>query len=88
MDKDILTLKRGVTLVEAGSRVGLALNGRTQFAKSVLQAEIIRALTARRHQVESLLALLHQHAGTDRNTTDDSLAIAEFILDFDEYLES
>jgi len=87
MDETMLTLKPGVALTEGKNHVGLTLHGRTQYAKDPPQAEMIQALFKHTLSPESLMELLR--AGNDpKNDNDTSLAIAEFILDFGEYLES
>lgn len=87
MDEAMLTLKPCVTLTEAGNRVGLVHNGQTQFAKNKPQVEIMRALVLKSRSPESLTALLH--SGESLLSDDEnSLAIAEFILDFGEFLEA
>lgn len=87
MDEAMLTLKPGVTLTEVGNRVGLVLNGQTQFAKNGRQAEILRTLVLQSRSPESLTALLCAGDGL-QNDNDTSLTIAEFILDFGEFLEA
>lgn len=88
MDQTMLTLKPGVTLTEESSQTGLMLNGQTQFAKNAWQAELIRALSKQSYSPENLMALLLMADGLPRNDNDVSLTIAEFILDFGEFLES
>jgi len=88
MDKAMLTLKPGVTLTEAGSQIGLVLDGQSQFSKNAWQAKLIRALSKQPQPPESLMALLRMGDGPPRSDNDGSLTIAEFILDFGDYLES
>ncbi len=87
MDETMLTLKTGAALTEVENRVGLTRNGQTKYAKSMRQAIIIRALSERPHSPESLAALLCA-ADCPQSDNDNSLAIAEFILDFGEFLEA
>lgn len=87
MDETMLTLKPGVQLTEAGNRVGLTRNGQTKFAKNSRQEEILRVLVERTLSPESLMAILSVSEGL-QNDNDKSLAIAEFILDFGEFLEA
>ncbi len=88
MDQIMLTLKPGVTLAERGGQIGLVLQERIRFAKDARQAEILRALVERAQTIESLMA--HLHTGDDPPENDHRifLTIAEFILDFGEFLES
>ena len=88
MDQIMLTLKPGVTLTERGGQIGLMLQGRICFAKDAQQAEILRALLERPQTVESLMALLHARDGPPENDHRISLAMAGFILEFGEYLET
>lgn len=88
MDKIMLTLKRGVTLIEQGGRTGLTLHGRVCFARDARQAEILRALALQSQSLENLTALLHARDSPPQNEHRISLAVAEFILDFGEYLET
>ncbi|KAF5044761.1 hypothetical protein DSECCO2_488330 [anaerobic digester metagenome] len=88
MDQIMLTLKPGVTLAERGGQIGLALQERVRFAKDARQAKILRALVLQSQSLESLMALLHTGNDPPENDPGISLAMAEFILDFDEYLES
>lgn len=87
MDKAMLTLKPDAALTEGGNQVGLTLDGRTQYAKNPHQAEMIRALLRHPLSPERVVELLRE--GNDsRNDNEISLAIAEFILDFGEYLNA
>lgn len=88
MDQIMLTLKPGVTLAERGGQIGLLLQGRVRFAKDARQAEILRALVQRPQSLENLMVLLHARDGPPERDHRISLAIAEFILNFGEYLES
>ncbi|MDN0034002.1 hypothetical protein QVN85_13990 [Oscillibacter valericigenes] len=87
MDKTMLTLKHGVTLIEQGGQTGLVLQGRARFAQDPRQAKILRALVKRLQSLESLMALLHTR-DDPQSENENSLTIAEFILDFSEFLES
>lgn len=87
MYETMLTLKLGVTLTEQDGHVGLTFCGRTQLAKDARQAEILRALVLKSRSPESLTALLCARNGP-QSEGENSLTIAEFILDFGEYLES
>lgn len=87
MHETMLTLKPGVTLTEAGNRIGLMRNGQTQFAKNTRQAEILRALLLQSRSPEGLTALLRTENGL-QSDNENLLAIAEFILDFGEFLEA
>lgn len=87
MDKTMLTLKPGVTLTERDGQTGLTLQGRTKFVKDARQAEILRALVDWAQPVESLMVLLRARDGPTESGSKISLDLAEFILDFGDYLE-
>lgn len=87
MNETMLTLKPDTELTEAGDRIGLMRNGQTQFAKNGRQAEILRALLLQSQPLEGLTALLRTGNGL-QSDNENLLAIAEFILDFGEYLEA
>ena len=87
MNETMLTLKTGVELIEQDGQIGLMLHGRTQFAKNLPQTKILRALMKQPLSPESLMALLGTGNGK-QSDNENSLAIAEFILDFGEYLEA
>ena len=87
MDKTMLTLKYGVTLIEQGGQTGLVLQGRARFAQDPRQAKILRALVPRPQSLESLMALLHTGNNPPENDPGISLAMAGFILDFGEFLK-
>lgn len=86
MDETMLTLKTGVKLIEQDGQVGFMLHGRTQFSKNLRQTEILRTLSEQSHSPERLMALLRT-GDNPQSDNDNSLAIAEFILDFGEFLE-
>ena len=87
MDETMLTLKPGVTLTESENRVGLTRNGQTKFAKNERQTEILRALVLQSRSPEGLTALLRAGDGL-QSDNENSLAIAEFILDFGDYIKA
>ena len=87
MDETMLTLKPGVMLTKQNSQVGLVLNDRVRYAKNTRQAEILLMLVKQSQPLESLVALLCAR-DDQQNDNDIFLAMAEFILDFGEYLEA
>lgn len=88
MEKTMLTLKRGVTQIEQSGQPGFSLNGQTKFAKDGRQTTILRAISERPQPLGSLAALLHAHENPPDVANEIPLAIAEFILDFGEFLEA
>jgi len=87
MDETMLTLKPGVTLTEHDGKTGLTLNGQTQYAMDARQVKILRTLLERPHSPESLMVILSAGEGS-QNDNDNSLAIAEFILDYGDYIKA
>lgn len=87
MNETLLTLKSGVTLTEREGKIGLTLHGHIQYAKNERQGEILRALVKQRQSLNSIKALLCAKNGK-QSDNENSLAIAEFILDFGEFLEA
>jgi len=87
MDETMLTLKTGVKLIEQDGKIGLTLHGHIQYAMNERQSEILRALSERPDSPESLIAILSAR-DIPQIDNENSLAIAEFILEFGEYLEA
>lgn len=88
MDETMLTLKTAAVLTERDGQAGLTLCGHTRFAKDARQTEILLALVKRPQPIESLMTLLQTQYGLSVHGNDISLVIAEFILDFGEFLEA
>lgn len=88
MEETMLTLKHGVTLIEQSGQLGFLLNGQTKFAKDARQTAILQAMAERPHPLGSLTALLHSRENQPYGVNEIPLTIAEFILDFGEYLEA
>ncbi|MEA4973611.1 MAG: hypothetical protein VB119_10645 [Candidatus Metalachnospira sp.] len=87
MDKTLLKLKPGVTLIEQDGGFGFTLDGRTKFAKNAEQEIILRALAEQPQTLEKLFSWLCVKGSTTFRYTDASLALAEFILDLDYYID-
>ena len=87
MNETMLTLKPGVMLTERDGKTGLTLHGHSQFAKDDCQSKILRALSERPLSLEGLMATLSARDNT-QSDNDNSLAIAEFILDFGDYIKA
>lgn len=88
MDETILTLKHGVTLIEQNGKIGLMLNGRTKYAKDARQEALLNALVMKKQTLEGLKELIQTRGSWSDGDNEISLVIAEFILDFGEYLEA
>jgi hypothetical protein len=88
MEETMLTLKQGVTLIEQSGQAGFSLNGNTRFAKDARQIAILQAMAERPLPLGSLTALLRDCESPPDGANEIPLAIAEFILDFGEFLEA
>jgi hypothetical protein len=88
MENDILILKPAAQPVEQGGRFGLLLDGRARYASSPEQALLLRALLEGRQPVWRLTALLAGSPAPAPDETRAALALAGFILDFNDYLEA
>lgn len=87
MKQTTLKLKPGVSLLEQEGKIGVSLQGRQQLARSALQGGLLRALGEGGQTLEALHGVAHSlGAPSDDNGT--ALLLAEFILDFGDYLES
>lgn len=87
MEQTLLSLKPGVTLRTEGGAVGLALGDEARFASGQYQAVLVRALASHAQTLEELAALLAAQCQAAEEP-DAALGIAEFILDFGDYLEA
>lgn len=86
MENTMLVLKKGVKLTEQDGRAGLAFAENTIFAKDKRQEIIIRALIEQAQPLDKLIAMTRTCDGQMLSDVDASLALAEFILDFGDYL--
>ncbi len=88
MEETMLTLKQDVTLIEKNGKIGLALNGRTKFANSARQEGLLNALVMKKQSLEGLKELMQTRDSRFESENEISIAIAELILDFGEFLEA
>ncbi|WP_458861842.1 hypothetical protein [Acidaminobacterium chupaoyuni] len=88
MEDKMLALRPGVQAAEEGDGFGLRLNGNVRLTKDRRQIVFLRALLEGPQQVENLGELLQKET---KEAVDDpafhALALAEFILNFKDYLE-
>lgn len=88
MDETIITLKSGVMLTEHNVKTSLTLNGQTRYANNAIQSELLRALATKPQPLEVMMNTIYARGDPSYSESEVSLAMAEFILDFGEYLES
>ncbi len=88
MENIMFKLKPGVTPVEQNGVPGLFFAGSMRFAKDAQQTALIHALTAHEQTLEALQKILHTRDGSSAVDADAALALAAFILDFEDYIES
>ncbi len=88
MEETMLTLKPGATLIELNGQIGILLNDRAKYTKDDRQSALLSALVLKNRPLESLKELIQAQVSGADGENEISLAIAEFILDFGEYLES
>lgn len=87
MEKTMLMLRKGIQQIKLEGRAGLALEGQCRTAKNALQAELLSALAKGAKTPEELIDLVCK-SKLPEERADGALAVAEFILDFGEYLQS
>ncbi len=88
MDETMMTLKQGVTHIEQNEKIGLMLSDCTKFAKDARQEALLNALIMKNQSLEGLKELIQTRGSHSDSDNEISLVIAEFILDFGEYLEA
>lgn len=87
MENILFKLKPGVTLAEQNGMPGLSLAGRVRLAKDARQTALIQALTLHEQPLEALQKILRTWDGSSGTEADTALALAAFILDFEDYIE-
>ena len=88
MDNDILKLRKDAAEAEKNGRRGLRMNGMEKYARNPVQDFILTALLAGPVSVDSLTNQLRLRGGCTDADASPSLLLAEFILDFNEFLSS
>lgn len=84
----ILRLKPGAALMEQEERCCVSLGKRTRLARDPLQNEILRQLTRGDQSLDALTDTLRSAGVSSQGNTEISLILAQFILDFGEYLDN
>jgi|GEM_PF-1932776 len=88
MDHDILTLKQDAELYEPNGRPGLKLDGDLKIAADDQEALLLRSLFSGPRTTAELTELLYTEDGPVSGDAYAALKLAEFILNFEKYLES
>lgn len=86
MEKEMLTLLPGVRLTRQGGRYGLTLGDCSRYTASPGQAALLQSLAQRPQRMEDLKQLLAQAGAQPENEAYTALMLAEFILEFGDYL--
>jgi hypothetical protein len=87
MENAMLVLKPGTRAVERDGKTGLALGERMRLTGDPWQVFLLRTLSAGPQSLNSLRALLQKESGSPGGDPYSALALVEFILNFEEYLE-
>ena len=88
MENDILVLNPAALPTEQNGQPGLLLGSRSRFAGDRAQTVLLRSLLEGRQPVWRLTALLAGSPAPAPDETRAALALAGFILDFNDYLEA
>lgn len=87
MKEKMLSLLPGVRAEESNGSFTLTLNGKTCFTADQRQAAILRALLGGPQPVGGLIALLHENSAPGDGGAFDALTLADFILQYKDFLE-
>jgi hypothetical protein len=87
MEQAVLMLKTGVRQVQRKGMEGLVLDGREKLAKDRNQAGILAKLLKGPQTTDCLKAGIAEEGKNGSDDTSSAITLAEFILDFKEYLE-
>jgi hypothetical protein len=83
----ILRLKPDVQHIKQNGRAGVSRQGRMQLVRDDVQEFILRQLSAGIQQIGQVKHLLEARDSAPPDDPRAALALAEFILDFADYLE-
>jgi hypothetical protein len=81
-------LRPGAKEVSDREGVGLALDGKIRYAKNARQRAILNAMLSGGCTREKLVSAVNGAGPGKISESEASLAIAEFILDFETFLET
>ena len=87
MDKNDVRLKPGAEIYCDSGGYGLRLGENTRRAKDAAQNAVLRALSGGRRSLDGLLAAVTGAMPEGTPPCMASLALADFVLDFENYLE-
>lgn len=86
-DHNELRLRPGVALLRDANGVGLQKAGQTRYAKNGQQAAMLQQIGQNRLALDAMVAAANAACPGGLQSGMAALAVAEFILDFEEYLE-
>ena len=81
-----IALAAEAQFIECEPRCGLQKDSAIQYAKNAQQAFLIRTLLHQPYKVSALKSLLEKELSSSSDAV--SLLLAEFVLDFGEYLKN
>ena len=87
MERDLLCLKPGVQSVEERGRLGLTLSGQTLLTSDPGQSALLQALLSGAQPLETLKFLLRGGRTPPGGDAYAALALADFILQFKDFLQ-
>ena len=87
MEQDNVRLKPGVKVYCDSGGYGLRLDGNFRRAKDAAQSAVLRALSDGRRSLGELLAAVSGAMPEGTPPCMASLALADFVLDFENFLE-
>jgi len=88
MDNEVLTLKQGAVSFEQDGRFGIKLGGHMKLAADDRESLLLRTLIGGPQTTADLTELLRAENGPASEDAYAALKLAEFILNFEKYLES
>jgi len=87
MDNTILLLKTGTTVLHEGGRTGLMFDGAAKFASNAFHEALIEDLGKGGRTLAEITRDAARYDNWNGNEAETALAIASFILEFEDYLE-
>jgi len=87
MEQDNVRLKPGAEIYHDSGGYGLRLGENSRRAKDAAQSAVLRALSDGRRSLDELLAAVAGAMPEGTLPCMASLALADFVLDFENYLE-
>jgi len=87
MEQNNVRLKPGAEIYHDSGGYGLRLDANSRQAKDAAQSAVLRALSGGRRSLDELLAAVTGAMPDDTPPCMASLALADFVLEFENYLE-